>query len=196
MALFEQKVVYNNIQKRGNMLINLCKNKKVLHVGCADWPIFNINNNLHYGLSKHIEQLDGYDINIEEISKMKKLKEFENLPIYSILPETKYDVILIPEVIEHVNNVEQFISQFSNLLNDHGIIYVSGPNAFCKIHMERNKKIKNNEFLEIVHPDHNCWYSLYTLPNTIKKCVPNSEIKEIGLIEFETMVYVIYKIQK
>jgi hypothetical protein len=54
MAFFEQKVSYNNIRKRENMLVDLCKNKKVLHVGCADWPIFNINNNLHYVLSRHI----------------------------------------------------------------------------------------------------------------------------------------------
>ena len=27
-------------------------------------------------------------------------------------------------------------------------------------------------FVEVVHPDHNCWYTPFTLSNTIKKYTP------------------------
>jgi 2-polyprenyl-3-methyl-5-hydroxy-6-metoxy-1,4-benzoquinol methylase len=129
---------------------------------------------------------------------MITLDIFKNTKLYTALPDKKYDVIIIPEVIEHINNVQDFLLQFNNILNENGIIYISGPNAFCQNNLEQTTRNKNNvnKFFELVHPDHNCWYSPYTLQNTIKKCYGNKcDIIKTGMIEDNTQVYVLYTLK-
>lgn len=176
--------------------IDAIKNKKVLHIGCADFPIFDIQHNLHYILSKTNTDIDGYDPNIETISKMKQLKEFEHLNLFTVLPNKKYDVILVPEVIEHVDSVKDFLLDLSHLCHENTIYIITGPNAFCDEHIKRNINYLDS-FIEIVHPDHYCWYSPYTLPATIKKIYSKMfevDIKEIGTLNNDTSVYVIFSL--
>ncbi len=51
---FEQKLNVKNIPlSRKQYCIKFLKNKKVLHIGCTDYPIMNINNNLQIMLYKN-----------------------------------------------------------------------------------------------------------------------------------------------
>lgn len=191
---FKQIFPVNHYEKRLPCFINFVKNSdSVLHVGCADWPITNENNNLHIQLFSINNYVDGYDINKDSIEKMKTMKCLENAKLYYELPDKKYKIILIPEVIEHVNNVEDFLLSFLKCISEDTEILITAPNAFCDEHYNRNQEIQG-KYVELVHPDHNCWYSPYTLANTIRKVYKNVTLKEIGTFENKTMVFCLFKL--
>ena len=66
------------------------------------------------------------------------------------------------------------------------VFYITAPNCFAKKHIERNF-YGNNEFIEVVHPDHNCWYSPFTLKNQIEK-YSNLKVDKVFLLDGDTMV--------
>ncbi len=111
---------------------------------------------------------------MDMISKKDVLENMQTHPLltdaklYHELPDKKYDLILAPETIEHVNNVEGILLGLLKCADANTIIVITAPNAFCELHMLRNKVV-DGAFIEVVHPDHNCWYSPYTLPNTVRK---------------------------
>lgn len=197
-SFFKQKIKFKNIEiPRTSFLNNIISNLNTLHIGCADWPIYNPNDNLHIRLYKENNLVEGYDVDENTVNKMLELPELKNAKIYTTLPSKKYDYILAPETIEHVDNVGEFLLSLYNLAHSNTNIFISAPNAFCNEHISRNKYISQTEFIEIVHPDHNCWFSLYTLPNYIRKIYKKNnipiEIIEIGMLENQTMVYTIIK---
>jgi 2-polyprenyl-3-methyl-5-hydroxy-6-metoxy-1,4-benzoquinol methylase len=196
MPFFDQIIKYKSIPSRVAYFNDLIKNKKVLHIGCADSPIYNFQNCLHGQLAGY-SKLDGFDLDKNTLEIMSR--DFSGFNFYSSycdLKQQDYDFILIPETIEHVDNIQLFLRD----INDHLVkgklvsILITGPNAFCKNHMERNitkhEGDNNYEFTEIVHPDHKMWFSLYTLSNCIKQYT-SWKIVETVLLEKDTMVSVL-----
>jgi hypothetical protein len=179
-----QRVEIKSIPKRFEYFKNISTNKKVLHFGCTDWPIFDSNRNLHIELSKHTSLLHGFDIDHEGIKKLKKYVDQEYFSDFSKIPDFHYDVCLIPETIEHVDNVKLFLENLALVNADTFVI--TAPNCFSKEHLKRNFYGKG-QFIEVVHPDHNCWYSPYTLKNQIEK-YSNLKVSEVILLEKDTMV--------
>lgn len=183
-AFWLQKTKVNSINNRFLFFEEIVNNKEVLHLGCNDWPIFKPEYNLHIKLSKFAKSIHGFDIDLEG---MEKLKEYVNQPYYSNFEEVKnnkYDVCLVPETIEHVDNVRTFLEGLSTV--NANVFYITAPNCFAKKHIERNYYGKN-EFIEVVHPDHNCWYSPFTLKNQIEK-YSNLKVINVTLLEEDTMV--------
>jgi hypothetical protein len=195
---FRQTLKYTNKPNRIEYFADLIQNKKAIHYGCADWPIFNISNNLHYKLLSTNPTLIGYDIDKPTIEQMKGLKEFDNKTLVSELTEIKekLDIVIAPETIEHVFNVENFILELSKIGQE---VLITAPNALCHDHYYRNTD-EYPLFTEIVHPDHKYWFSLYTLMNCIKSILLKHkiehEIKEIGFLENKTMVFCLYSIKE
>lgn len=152
-----------------------CDAKKVLHIGCTGWPRTNPSTSLHVELAPDCARLDGYDVHTEAYELLRPLvRNGDFLSALSAAPP--YDVILIPEVLEHVANVESFLTEMSALRAKRFIITVPDLFQCFGRHFEYIKK--SGSFLEAVHPDHNCWYSPYTLINTIKKYTP-WEVREL-----------------
>jgi hypothetical protein len=157
------RVQNNNNVDRIQFFINIVKGKKVLHIGFVDYPITNLNNNLHLNLSPHCSRLDGYDINYK-LEKELVVSNGKNYTCWDELPND-YDVILIPEVLEHVDNVGLFLKQVSA---KNGLMVITAPDAF--LHSNRYQVLNpQGDALEVVHPDHNYYYSPYTLKNVIEK---------------------------
>jgi len=179
-----QKVETQTIDNRFDFFKNLCKNKTVLHFGCTDWPIFKPENNLHIKLSEYTKTLHGFDIDEEGINNLKKYVSQNYFSSFSKIPNTKYDICLIPETIEHVDNVRTFLEQVSKINADYFII--TAPNCFSKEHLSRNFYGKDF-FIEVVHPDHNCWYSPFTLKNQIEKYSSLKVVKTF-LLEGDKMI--------
>lgn len=179
-----QKVQVTKIEDRLPYFKEACFEKKVIHFGCTDFPIFNPANNLHIELAKSAKELHGFDIDTLGI---EKLKEYVNQSFFSSFEEVvdqDYDVCLVPETIEHVDNVKDFLEKLSTIKAKKFLI--TAPNCFAPIHMERNIN-SINDFQEIVHPDHNCWYSPYTLKNQIEK-YSRLKVKKVYLINEERMI--------
>ncbi len=144
----------------------LCEGRRVLHIGCADWPITNPATSLHVALEPYCDKLDGYDIHAEA---MAALAPYTKGNLYSRFEDIKneYDLVLVPEVMEHVPDVSGFLGQLKTLKSP--CIVITVPDAYqCqRNHFDYIKSTQT--FIEVVHPDHNCWYTPYTLENTIKK---------------------------
>lgn len=181
---FDQEVDILKINSRLDYFTDLCKEKKVLHFGCTDFPIFRPESNLHIQLSTVASVLHGFDIDVAGIEELKKYVDQPYFSDYNQLGDIVYDVCLIPETIEHVDNIAAFL-QSVNTVKARKII-ITGPNAFAPEHIARNQNGKK-KFMEIVHPDHNCWFSPYTLQNTINKYTDLRVDKNV-LLERETMI--------
>jgi len=184
---FVQTVKIKKIANRLEFFHLYCAGKSVLHFGCTDYPIFNPSRNLHIQLNTYIDDLHGFDIDEKGI---EVLKQYVDKPYYINIDQvtSKYfDVCLIPETIEHVDNVKEFLSEVSQL--NCNTFIITGPNCFAPEHVERNTWNGDN-FKEIVHPDHNCWFSAYTLNNVINKYT-QLEVDATYLLEQDTMVAVV-----
>lgn len=178
---FVQKTrVSTEFKSRIDLFKNFIENKKVLHVGFVDWPITDPNSSLHLNLKDYCTQLDGYDVNTEgaEFLKVPNGNIYHN---WNDVPND-YDVILVPEVIEHVSDVKTFIDQ---VCSKNGIVIITAPCAFQLQHHFQN----SDEFLEAVHPDHNCYYSPYTLRNVIEK-YSNRTVSQMHWVNRQSIVAV------
>ncbi|MGW1455081.1 hypothetical protein ACWBC2_08825 [Salegentibacter agarivorans] len=179
-----QEMNIKSIEKRNDLFIEKCRDKRVLHFGCTDWPIFKPKTNLHIFLSEYTKLIDGFDIDLEGIEKLKKYVNHNYFSDYSEVYEHKYEVCLIPETIEHVGNVEEFLINISKI--NASIFLFTAPNCFSKERLKNYYK-KDDLFIEVVHPDHNCWYSPYTLKNQIEKYA-KLKVIQIYLLENESMI--------
>lgn len=178
-----QKVQFERHPNRLKFFKSICLDKITLHIGCTDFPIFDSKNNLHIELSKSIEHLDGFDIDSDGIELLKSHCPGNYYTEFNDIDKT-YDVCLVPETIEHVDNVATFLENISNIKSKKFVF--TAPNCFSSEIISRNSEY-NGEFIEIVHPDHNCWYSPYTLKNVIEKYSALKVIK-IYLLENDRMI--------
>ncbi|CAM4141479.1 hypothetical protein FLSI110296_15790 [Flavobacterium sinopsychrotolerans] len=179
-----QRVETTAIQNRLAYFEDLCSNKTVLHFGCTDWPIFDPNNNLHIKLSKCTKVLHGFDIDKVGIDNLKKYVNQDFFSDFSEMSDIEYDVCLVPETIEHVDNVKTFLEGLSKIKAK--IFIITAPNCFSKEHLSRNF-YGDDYFVEVVHPDHNCWYSPYTLRNQIEK-YSTLKVDNVKLLEEDKMI--------
>ena len=158
---------------RKSFTIDFCKGKRVLHVGCVDAGLMESriksNNFLHYHLKQVAAELIGVDI---EDAGLERLT-LEGYEVYRLDLEKdreklaelagRVDVIVVPEVIEHLNNVGAALDNLK-ACRFTGDILISTPNAFSF----RVFKLISN-CVELVHPNHNYYYSPTTLKTLLEK---------------------------
>tara|TARA_E500000305_G_scaffold89438_1_gene76467 strand:+ start:405 stop:1079 length:675 start_codon:yes stop_codon:yes gene_type:complete len=148
---------------RNPLLVELVRGKSVLHLGCADHTSLirkkrEQGNYLHDLLGASASSLVGADINGEALNEMKTLG-IENLYQVDELPESAhYDLLVVPDVIEHVGNVADFLAGLKRFSFD--AIVITTPNALRL----RNRMLFS---AELVNTDHRYWFSPYTLSKTI-----------------------------
>lgn len=152
---------------RIDVLSEFCRDQRVLHIGCADWPITDPRTSLHLQLEPFCRSLDGFDIHSEALDALKPY--VINGSLFNDFTQIKrsYDLVLIPEVLEHVPNVCEFLKQLDAV--DTKAYMISVPDAFQCHRRHFEYHAEEARFIEAVHPDHNCWYTPYTLSNTIRK---------------------------
>ncbi|MDE8654590.1 glycosyltransferase [Novosphingobium album (ex Liu et al. 2023)] len=151
---------------RLDVLAGLCAGKRVLHVGCADWPITDPRTSLHVRLDAHCARLDGLDIHAEALEQLAPHVKGSLFTSFDEVTDP-YDVVLVPEVLEHVPDVEGFLAQLEAV--DASCYLISVPDAFQCRQRHFDYIAEDGTFLEAVHPDHNVWYTPYTFANTIRK---------------------------
>ncbi len=112
-------------------IVDFCQGKRVLDVGCIGQDkSFESEAWLHGRIKKVASRLVGSDINEDGINMLND----EGYEIYtpeklSALNE-KFDLIVMGDVIEHVNDPGAFLSFYAQFLNTDGKMIICTPNAF------------------------------------------------------------------
>lgn len=171
--------------QRVEFLTQICAGKKVLHLGCTNYPYTkdSIANKmlLHFDLAKVAKEIYGFDgdqsgIDILKAAGVEKLfqVDLENLALVPL--EETFDVIIAGEIIEHLSNPGLFLNGIQRFMNGNSQLIITTINAYCVfrflIYALRGKGGEN----EPVHPDHVAYYSYRTLSLILKR--ENLQVKE------------------
>ena len=159
-------------------LKNLCHGKKVLHLGCTDYPYTEtvIKNEmlLHFELGRIASELYGFDFDEPGIEILKKhgvknlyRADLENLQAVP-LNET-FDVIIAGEMIEHLSNPGLFLRGIQRFMNSSTNLVITTINAYGGMRMWTYGLRGNGGYHEPVHPDHVAYYSYSTLKVLIER---------------------------
>jgi len=155
-------------QDRTATFTSMCAGKRVLHIGCVDSPIFDPESNLHLSLLRSgvCKELIGVD---QDEQGLRELAKHCNQPLHSDLAQVcgPVDIILVPEVLEHVGNVAAFLEQIDQIDFKNIVITVRDAVQCHSRHFDFSER--DETFVEVVHPDHNYWFTPYTFLNLIRK---------------------------
>jgi len=159
---------------RENWIVEQCKDKKVLHVGCCDSPLMHdrikCNNLLHFKLLNVAKELYGIDITGDDIIFLQKEYNMQNLTIGNCEQISdyylgmKFDIVVASELIEHLNNPGIFLASLRSLLHPSSTFVVSVPNGVA-FRRGINSILKR----ETVHQDHNCYFSKKTITGLLQR---------------------------
>ncbi len=155
-----------------------CAGKKVLHLGCTDYPFTQtmIENEmlLHHKLQKTARELYGFDFDqngidvlsaagVENLyrANLEKLEEVD-------LNET-FDVIVAGEMIEHLSNPGLFLKGIQRFMSPTTNLLITTINAYCGMRMWTYGLRGQGGLHEPVHPDHVAYYSYSTLKVLIER---------------------------
>lgn len=159
---------------RDPFLLEYTLGKKVLHVGCTDWPFSKVSLDneslLHAKLSHSCKELMGLDIDESGIDYLKQripgnyiCGNLINENVRSMTLKHDFDIILIPDVIEHVPNQFDFLSGVYEMsLKSGAEIIFTTPNVYA---------IKSNLAslvgLDFTHTDHRSVHNESTLTTSV-----------------------------
>lgn len=159
---------------RKDYIIEKCKGKRVLHVGCCDTPLMQdrIKNNklLHFQLHEVAQELYGIDISEKDIILLKEKYKIQNLivgnceRISDYFPAARFDVVVASELLEHLSNPGNFLLSLKSLLYPTSILIVSVPNGVAF-----RRGINSILRRETVHSDHNFYFSRKTISGLLMR---------------------------
>ena len=171
--------------QRVDFIKEVCRGKKVLHLGCTNWPYTKeaIDNEmlLHFELEKTAAALYGFDYDQAGLDMIEKagaknlyradLEKLEEVPL-----EETFDVIIAGEMIEHLSNPGLFLQGIRRFMNAETKLVITTINAYCAfrflVYGLRGKGGAN----EPVHPDHVAYYSFKTLKLVLER--ENLQVRE------------------
>lgn len=165
------KIQHLKLIERDDWLVEACRGKRVLHVGCTDWPMtrrrINENRLLHKKICEVAKEAIGLDIDKEGIKQLSSLmpdKIFvlhnaEKIEECEALVGKRFDIILAADLLEHLSNIGLFLNGVRKMLRPQGRLLITTPHAFAI------KRYLALIFLasEHVHHDHIAYFSISTL---------------------------------
>ena len=133
-----KKIVGSKSVSRDSFIVDLCKNKRVLHVGCTDYPFFKKAYEqgyfLHEKVSKAAKKVVGIDIAHADITEMREYgydaRVIDAQEMSSSFQEESFEIVLLADVIEHIENPGKVIRESIKVLEKEGLIIVTVPNTF------------------------------------------------------------------
>src|ERR1700743_136128 len=160
------------VRHRADELLDICRNKRVLHIGCCDHtPLIKqkIDNHdwLHGLITECSEYTVGIDIDVNAISEALKNSGLDNIFLGDITSSDaieavkgkQFDIALFGEVVEHIPNPAAFLQRFRENYGDiveHIVITV--PNAL------RAGNVKGAfRNAETINSDHRFFFTPYTI---------------------------------
>ena len=114
---------------KNDMVKILCQDKDVLDIGCVGQDIDYSNPNwIHNQIKNVSKSLVGVDINIEGINNINQMG-YKIYHYNELNGDKRFDILLMLDVIEHVNDPVEFLNDYKNFLKEDGKIIVTTPNS-------------------------------------------------------------------
>src|SRR5438067_10161270 len=158
------------LRQRVQFIIETCRGKRVLHLGCSDSPYTERRladgTILHAMIEKVATVQYGVDSDAVGI-EMLRAAGYQNVAVANVeeLAERNpfsgvtFDVIVAGEIIEHLSNPGRFLDSIKPLLPTHATLLLTTVNAYCAYRYAYCLLTRK----ESVHPDHVYYFSRRTL---------------------------------
>jgi len=164
--------------QRVDFIKTICAGKKVLHLGCTNYPYTQDSIDkemlLHFELEKIASSLYGFDFDQAGIDVLAAaggtdLFQADVEKLSEVPLDETFDVIIAGEMIEHLSNPGLFLSGIQRFMGPQTKLVITTINAYCAmrfgIYILRGKSGAN----EPVHPDHVAYYSFKTLKLIVER---------------------------
>ncbi|MBI5450317.1 MAG: methyltransferase domain-containing protein [Gammaproteobacteria bacterium] len=175
---FEREAVDCEYRSRFDVLRELCRGKRVIHVGCVDHDVMSIEKKIQRGKWLHKELCTvtaacfGVDIRQDGIEYIRDVLGYDQAAVLDILHDADdrldqetWDYILLPEVLEHIPDPRAFLAALGDRFRGKvGELVITVPNAFSR----ENARHAAME-VEIINSDHCFWFTPYTLSRIVTK---------------------------
>lgn len=164
--------------QRVEYLKNLCLGRKVLHLGCADYPFTETaikqQTHLHFDLMQIASELYGFDydqpgIDVLEKHGVKHLYQADLEKLDEIELDETFDVIIAGEMIEHLSNPGLFLRGIKRFMNRESNLVITTVNAYAGYRFFVYGLKGKGGATEPVHPDHVSYYSYSTLKLVVNR---------------------------
>jgi hypothetical protein len=124
------------IKNREEFILDKCKDKIVLHLGCCDSPYtefkFNKGTSLFQRIESVCKEQKGLDIDTNSIRFLNE-SGYKNISFYDLnVPKDidfQPDVVVFGETLEHLMNLEVAITSLKKLMNKNTELIITVPNA-------------------------------------------------------------------
>jgi len=161
-----------DLVQRLDLVKEICAGKRVLHLGCTNYPYTEESIAkkmlLHHDLESIANDVWGIDsdqagIDILESNGSKQILYGDLEDLEGVDLDQTFDVILAGEMIEHLNNPGLFLNGIRRFMRADTQFLLTTINAYCGMRFVwygfRGKRGR----VEFVHPDHVAYYSYSTL---------------------------------
>jgi 2-polyprenyl-3-methyl-5-hydroxy-6-metoxy-1,4-benzoquinol methylase len=159
---------------RMQYLRELCRGKKVLHLGCSSGHFIRDRlqrgSLLHAVLHEEAAELYGVDIERESLVLMRDQLGFANLyegnveRLDELQLDQRFDVVLAGDLIEHLTRPGAMLDGAKRFMQPGGRFVLSTVNAFG-LHFQLRRWL--GTYTE--HPEHVCFYSPETIANLLER---------------------------
>ena len=176
--------------QRVEHLKEVSRGKKVLHLGCTNWPYtkeaIDAKGLLHFQLMDIAGELWGFDADQEgidflESQGVKNLYQANLEQLDSVLLDEKFDVIIAGEMIEHLSNPGLFLRGIKRFMRPDTNLVITTINAYCGMRVFYYGLRGQGGKAEPVHPDHVAYYSY----STIKLLLKRAELEETKFLFYD-----------
>jgi 2-polyprenyl-3-methyl-5-hydroxy-6-metoxy-1,4-benzoquinol methylase len=148
------------------LILNLCGDKNVLDIGCAGQDLnYEHPSWLHGRIGKIAKSITGVDIDKESVNKLRSSGYNILLPEEMNEVKNRFDIIVMADVIEHVEDPVGLLKKYASYLEEEGLMLVSTPNAK-----------RANDFLNILwgnnfwlNEEHTMWLCPYTISEVVRR---------------------------
>ncbi len=163
-------------RSRADWLVDICKEKYVLHVGCVDHDVGTIRMKmsrrkwLHQLLVETSACCHGIDLNAAGIEYMRQELGYDELTaadaVGDVPPEIlnrSWDILLLGEVLEHIGNPVEFLTELHRKYRHCAKeLIITVPNAFAVENLRFVRRKREN-----INSDHFFWFTPYTLARIV-----------------------------
>ncbi len=168
--------MHGRASQRFDYVVNECRGRRVLHIGCADAPAtrqrLSDGTLLHARIAAVAATTHGIDRDSNGISALQEAG-FANVAVIDVeqlvssLPfgPGGYDVVVVGEILEHLSNPGSFLESIRVLFLDHTRLVITTINAYGAYRILYALLCRR----ENVEPDHVYYFSRSTLQTLLRR---------------------------